>query len=239
MEAVRPLNSTFGFTLVEVAIVLVVLGLLIMSVAKGQELFQNARVHNILAQQAAVEQAVLAFEDRYRALPGDYAHASMSIWCGPSACLNGNGNGRVEPGTNGAVHEDILAWAHLSGAGFLRESFQMLDAGVSIPAPNNSPSNIYGGYLEVAFDSVWGYSTNPLIRHNLKTGNYVPAVVLSEVDLKIDDGLPGSGRFQFSVYAGAGSAPVAGAMGGCTAADSPTATWLSSSDNCGGATLLR
>ena len=238
MEAVRPARSTRGFTLVEIAIVLVVLALLVMSVAKGQELFQNARVRNIMSQQNAVEQAVLAFEDRYRAMPGDYAQAGANIGCGPRVCLNGNGDGRVQPGTGGAIHEDILAWAHLSGAGFLRENYQMLDPSVSVPALGNAPTNVYGGYLEIAFDNLWGYSTNPLMRHNVKTGNHVPASVLSEVDRKIDDGLPGSGRFQFSSYAGAGAAPVAGVTGGCMAADSPTGFWLDRSDNCGAAALL-
>ena len=60
-----------GFTLVEAAITLVIFGILVMSVAKGQELIQSARVKDSLAQQDAVEQAVLAFQDRFRALPGD------------------------------------------------------------------------------------------------------------------------------------------------------------------------
>ena len=98
---------------------------------------------------------------------------------------------------------------------------------------------MFGGYLQVNFDPLWGYGTNPVRRHNVKTGNYVPAAVLAEVDRKIDDGLPGSGRFQFSTYAGAGAAPIGGLAGGCTAAESPTGFWLTSGDNCGGATLLR
>ena len=235
-----PTTACSGFTLVEVAVVLVILGLLIQSVATGQELIQNARVRDILAQQDAVEQAVLAFQDRFRALPGDYAEASTNIGCAPAGCLDGNGNGRVEPGTDGAIHEDILAWQHLSAAGFLRESYQM-DPGVSTPTPQNTPSSVYGGYLQIVFDNAWGYSTNQVVRHNIKTGNYVPAVVLADVDRKIDDGLPGTGRFQFSTYAGAGSPPVGGTAGGCTATDSPATTWLErgGSDNCGAATLLR
>jgi len=77
---------------------------------------------------------VLAFESRYRALPGDYAEASANITCRPSACLNGNGNGRVEVGTGGAIHEDILAWQHLAAAGFLRGEYRMLHPSVAVPA---------------------------------------------------------------------------------------------------------
>jgi hypothetical protein len=93
----------------------------------------------------------------------------------------------------------------------------------------------------IVYDSNWGYSSNNVARHNIKTGNYVPAAVLAEVDRKIDEGRPGSGRFQFSTYAGAGTAPVMGGTpNGCTDANSTTASWIPSggSDNCGAASLL-
>jgi hypothetical protein len=225
-----------GFTLVEVAIVLVTIGLLIGGIARGQELIQNARVRDFMAGQDAVEQAVLAFQDRFHAMPGDYAEASANIGCGPDGCPNGNGNGRVESGTDGAIHEDILAWQHLTASGFLRGDFRM-QPGATVPSADNAPTSVFGGYLQIALDSTWG--ANTVSGHNLKTGNYVPAAVLAEVDRKIDDGLSGSGRFQFSTYAGAGSPPVGGAAGGCVSSDSPTGTWLQSSDNCGAATLLR
>jgi type II secretory pathway pseudopilin PulG len=228
-----------GFTLLEFAMILMITGLLSMGVLKGQQLIYNARVHDIIAQQSAAEQAYLAFQDRYRALPGDYAQASINIGCGP--CLNGNGNGLVEPGTGGAIHEEILAWDHLTAAGFLRGDYQMIDPAASVPAPDNTPSNVFGGYLQIAFDSNWGYSTNTTARHNIKTGNYVPAEVLAEVDRKIDDGLPGTGRFQFSTYAGTGAPPpVGGTVSSCTDADSPAAAWNARTglDNCGAATLL-
>jgi hypothetical protein len=119
----------------------------------------------------------------------------------------------VEAGTDGAIHEDILAWQHMSAAGFLRDSYVMEDSSVSEPTIADSPTSVYGGYLQVALDHRWGYSTNGVLRHNGKTGNYVPAEVLAEVDRKIDDGLPGSGRFQFSTYAGQGAAPIGGVAG--------------------------
>ena len=233
-----PRSKCGGLTLIEVTIVLVILGVVVQSVLTGQELIRNARVRDVMVQQAAVEQAVLAFQDRYRAMPGDYDKASTTLPCS-DGCLNGNGNGRVEAGTDGAIHEDILAWQHMSEAGFLRDRYVMEDPAISEPTNANSPMSVYGGYLHVAFDPLWGYGTNPMRRHNVKTGNYVPAVVLAEVDRKIDDGLPGSGSFQFSSYAGAGAAPIGGVAGGCIAADSPTGFWLTEGDNCGGATLLR
>lgn len=232
-----------GFTLVEVAIVLVIVGLLIQVVVTGQEMIHNARVHDIVAQQAAAEAAVLAFQDRFRALPGDYAFADTNIKCGASTCLNGNGNGRIEAGTGGAIHEEILAWQHMNAAGFVAGNYQMIGAAVSVPTPDNTPTSAYGGYLAVITDAVWGTSGNTILRNNVKTGNLVPAEIVAEVDRKTDDGLPGSGRFHFSTYAATGAAPAVGGtvVNGCTDADTPTAAWIArnGSDNCGAATLMR
>jgi Tfp pilus assembly protein PilE len=234
-------SASRGLTLVEVTIVLTITGLLIEALVTGQGLIYNARVHDIVSQQSAVESAFQAFQDRFHALPGDYAAASSNINCGATPCLNGNGNFRIEAGTGGAIHEEILAWQHLSAAGFLRGGYVMANASVAVPAPDNTAANVFDGYLEIVYDSSWGYSGNSKSRHNIKTGNNIPAAVLAEVDRKIDDGQPGSGRFQFSTYAGAGTAPVPGGTpNGCTDANSATALWIQSggSDNCGAASLL-
>ena len=58
-----------------------------------------------------------------------------------------------------------------------------LDVSESVPTPDNTPSSVYGGLLQVVFDEAWG--------HNIKTGSSVPAVVLAEVDRKTDDGAAG------------------------------------------------
>jgi hypothetical protein len=230
-----------GLSIVETAIMLVILGLMIEFVIKGRELVQNARVRDMISQQGAAEAAFLAFQDRFRAPPGDYPAADTNLSCGSFICLNGNGNGRVEPGTGGAIHEEILVWQHLVAAGFINGHYQMANAAVTSPAPDNTPSNVFGGYMQAVTDSVWGYSGNTASRSNIKTGNYVPASVLAEVDRKVDDGRPGTGRLRFSTFAGAGPAPaLGGTPGGCTDADSTSASWLEAngSDNCGAATLL-
>ena len=226
-----------GFTLLETALAIVIFGLTTQGVLVGQQLIYNARVRNLIAQQNAVEAAFSAFQDRFRALPGDYAAASSNLDCGASACLNGNGNGRIEPGTAGSLHEDILAWHQLVASGLLSGEYRMLNPGVAIPASDNTPTNVFGGYLQIVSDSAWGYTSNTAVRHNVKTGNLIPVAILAEVDRKIDDGLPGSGRLQFSTYAGLAAAPTSG---GCTNIDSPAAVWSISvgADNCGAATLL-
>src|SRR5262249_61280152 len=90
-----------GFTLIEIAIVLVIIGLLLGGVLKGQELITSARVRNIVSQQDGIKAAYFGFLDRYRALPGDYDQAVNNIAnMSTAACGggNGNGNGRSEAG---------------------------------------------------------------------------------------------------------------------------------------------
>jgi hypothetical protein len=235
-------GSARGFTLVEGALFLLIAGILVQGVLFGQILIHDARVRALIAQQDAAESAVLAFQDRYRALPGDYAEASIHIACSPGPCLDGNGNGRVEPGNADALREDILAWTHLAAAGFLENDFSMQHAGVLTPSDENTPSNVFGAYMHLASDDVWGTSLNNAPRINIKTGNMVPVEILVQVDSKTDDGRPASGRFQFSTYAAAGEPPaIGGSADACTDLDTVDAVWeaRSGQGNCGAASLLR
>ena len=90
-----------GFTLIEIAIVLVIIGLLLGGVLKGQELIQSARVRNLISQQDGVKAAYFGFLDRFRALPGDYSKASTTI-AGVAAGSNGNNNGQIQSIADGS-----------------------------------------------------------------------------------------------------------------------------------------
>lgn len=233
-----------GFTLIEVAMVLVIVGLLLGSVVTGQQLIRNAKVRNLIVQQDGAKTAFFAFQDRYRALPGDYRQASTNINCGALPCPNGDGNGRIEAPNSGAMHEEILAWMHLSAAGFLNGSYVMSSAAVTTPGPDNTPRNPFGTYMQLAFDGLWGKDSNragPVPRHSVKTGNQVPVELIAEVDRKVDDGMPYSGAFQFSTYSGVGTAPaVGGSSSSCTTSDADNGIWNepASQSNCGAASLL-
>jgi prepilin-type N-terminal cleavage/methylation domain-containing protein len=189
-----------GFTLIETAIVLVIVGILLAGILKGNELIVSARVRDIAAQQDQVRTAYLAFFDRFRGLPGDYRDATASI-AGVTGCGgNGNGNGRIEGGL-----ESTLAWEHLSKAGFIAGSYTC-DATQS---PATTPINAFGVYLQLVWDGAYadpaGGAGNP--RHNMKTGNQVPSNILAEIDRKIDDGRAVSGFLRFSDYDGGVGAP--------------------------------
>ena len=76
------MRNSKGFTpTIDTAIVLVIIGLLLGGVLKGQELITGARVRNLISQQDGIKAAFFGFQDRYRALPGDYASASSNIKC--------------------------------------------------------------------------------------------------------------------------------------------------------------
>ena len=229
-----------GFTLIEIAIVLVIIGLLLGGVLKGQELITGARVRNLISQQDGVKAAFFGFQDRYRALPGDYASADTNINCSP-ACVNGNGNGRIEAPTitPAGIYEDLQAWSHLTGAGFLNGSYSA-GSGVTAPTDATSPKNPYSVYMQIVYDGVYGNGTTSTpqpARHNVKTGSQIPVEIIAEVDRKIDDGNPLSGAFQFSTYAPATF--VAPGIGNCVSA-TPGTPWKfgGGETNCGAASLL-
>jgi prepilin-type N-terminal cleavage/methylation domain-containing protein len=201
------MNRSKGFTLIEIAIVLVIIGLLLGGVLKGQELITGARVRNLISQQDGIKAAFFGFQDRYRALPGDYAAADTNINCGTTPCVGGNGNGRIEAGNSAGTHEEILAWHHLTAAGFVNGSYTYT-SGITDPAAGNTPVNPYSVYIQLVYDDVYGLAgSTPPQKHNLKTGGQVPVEIIAEVDRKIDDGKPLTGAFQFSAYAPSGGTP--------------------------------
>lgn len=228
-------NKQRGFTLIEIAIVLVIIGLLLGGVLKGQELITSARVRNLISQQDGIKAAFFGFQDRFRALPGDFAQASTTINCTP-ACTNGNGNGQVQTAAGGGtVDEHIAAWEHLSKAGFINGSYTY----AAVPETNTSaPTNPYSRYLQVVYDNV--YDGAPTARHNVKTGNQIPSDILAEVDRKVDDGSATGGAFRFSAYDGGSGGTAPTGSGTCYAAGAPN-NWTTTgtvNTNCGAASLL-
>jgi prepilin-type N-terminal cleavage/methylation domain-containing protein len=232
----KMMRKQSGFTLIEIAIVLVIIGLLLGGVLKGQELITSARVRNVISQQDGIKAAFFGFQDRYRALPGDYpgVQANANI-PNVAAILGGNGDGQIF--NAGGNNEQTIAWTHLSHAGFLTGSYNMTTATDAVSTAN-TPSNPYNAPLQIIYDAIYAtITTDPAAtaRHNLKTGNQVPVEITTEVDRKVDDSNPGRGSFRFSVFFGAGTVPTA-----ATCADLVAGNWLTTSGqtNCGAASLF-
>ena len=136
-----------GFTLVEIAIVLVIIGLLLGGILKGQEMITQAKIKNVINDFNGITAAVSSYQDRYRALPGDDLNAS-SRWAGSSS---GNGDGQWDLGATlynntatAAVgaKEVNLFWWHLRLAGFVAGTTAAQVSSVTQPA--NAANGIMG-----------------------------------------------------------------------------------------------
>ncbi len=189
-----------GLTLIETGLVLVIVGLLLGAMLKGQELLNAARMRSLIAFNDGIKTAFIGFRDRYRALPGDYSGASASIPnCG--SCENGNNDGQIL--LAGGPDESTAAWEHLSKAGFITGSYTYR-AGDPVGA-TNTPVNPYGSLIQLIYDNAYqeGVNTTGPTRHNLKTGSNIPSNILAEVDRKTDDGRATDGHIRFSPFGGA------------------------------------
>lgn len=106
-----------GFTLVELAIALMVIGLLIGGVLKGQELIENAKVTATIRQIKAYDAAAMIFRNTYNALPGDIKRPNRIPNCTATVCVTvGNGNGLIE---RGVAQEQNNFFPHLTKAGMI------------------------------------------------------------------------------------------------------------------------
>ena len=105
-------KSEAGFTLVELAIVMIIIGLLIAGVLKGQQLIGNARVTSTVAQIKAIDAATSTFKDEYQALPGDMPQPVARLPnCNAAPCNNaGNGDGKLANSFNAVPSGENLAF---------------------------------------------------------------------------------------------------------------------------------
>ena len=198
-----------GFTLVELAIVMIIIGLLIGGILKGQELIANAQTTATVAQIKGLDGALSTFRDKYSVLPGDLTNPRDRLRdCTAAPCNNGgNGNGRVDAPTLGATpnmtHEGVTAFSHMAAADLI--------SGIDIDNNNgpsfgvNLPEAKIGGGFWLGFTANGNASgvTGMRAGHYLVlngivgtlggTNGGLTATQAGQIDRKIDDGDPTSG----------------------------------------------
>lgn len=195
-----------GFTLIELAIVLVIIGLLLGGVLKGQELINSAKAKNIAADFKNVQVFIYGYQDKFRALPGDDAKASDHMTGATVATTGGTvGNAKIEGAWDSATvtEESVLFWQHVRLAGFATGP-------TTIASVADLPTNAENGRLGV---QSWGDATKfPTITG--MSGTYVvcsaniPGRLAKQIDANLDDGetSTGSVRAIVGTTAGAGVA---------------------------------
>jgi prepilin-type N-terminal cleavage/methylation domain-containing protein len=233
-----------GFTLVEIAIVLVIIGLLLGGILKGQELITSARVRNIADQSSGVQAAYYGFIDRYRAVPGDMAQAPACAAIGaqafgaaacPAGPNTGNGNGRLEQDQPG---EASGAWSHLSGAGFITGAYPGGANSVATYVPAAmSPQNAFNGAIMLTYSARYQSVAAATPRLVMFTGRNIPVNVMRELDVKMDDGVPSTGVMRATTNQAAPDP--SGSLAACVAGAGAAMTWnvTGNSADCGGAYL--
>ena len=230
-------SSEKGFTLVELAIVMIIIGILIGGVLKGQELINNAQVQATVAQLKGIDAAVATFRDMYSGMPGDIRNPSDRIPNCSNSCnfTRADGNGRIggEPGAaySSIANENGAAWAQLSAADVITGVNPDAPTGTA-PSPGDTiPEGEIGGGLQVGFSqrgNLVGLTSGGA--GNARGGHYVlldgsgdqqasPATAsmtpnqAERIDAKLDDGRPNAGAIRAMGTAGNGDSDCANGTG--------------------------
>ena len=189
-----------GFTLVEIAIVLVIIGLLLGGILKGQEMITQAKIKNVVNDFNGITAAMNSYQDRYRALPGDDLNAAGRWATAAPGVVSGDGNGQFAGNYNNvlaaapvAAEETNTFWWHLRLAGFVAGPTA---AGA---AAGQQPNNAANGIMGVQTGSgaaTLGFTSNIVCTTNL------PDKIAIAIDTQMDDGTYNSGQVRGILQAG-------------------------------------
>ncbi len=195
-----------GFTLVEIAIVLVIIGLLLGGILKGQELINSAKVKNLANDFRTIPTYIYGFQDKFKALPGDDSAASTHVNGATNATTGGTvGNGVIEGNWNSATatDESYLFWQHVRLANLAAGPTNTAD-------PDYIPKNATGGKLGLSSATaaqmqISGMSGTYQICSEGILGKFV-----KQLDTQMDDGNTAGGSMRaVTVGAALGTAAIA------------------------------
>ena len=177
-----------GFTLIEIAIVLVIIGLLLGGILKGQELITQGRIRNVANDFQSMTAAINLYQDRYRALPGDDPSAATRWTATGSTTTSGNGDGTIGANTAGTPaynsttvsDESRLFWQHMRLAGLIGGA--TTTGAIGTANPPNAASGITG-----VQNGAFGISGIVVCSNNLS------AKIAQAIDTQFDDGIATTG----------------------------------------------
>lgn len=194
----KPQSTQSGFTLIEIAIVLVIIGLLLGGVLQGQQLIENSRVKSATNTFNGIAAAAFSYQDRYGRMPGDDAagaadatalQARGGSWSGINANAYGDSDGILDAAaanTFDGTGEGGSFFVHLRAAGFI--------TGDPTVAPTSAavlPTNPFGGLVGVT-----GQAVDSTLNGVKICMSNLPGSAGIALDQQLDDGSPDSGRLR-------------------------------------------
>lgn len=206
-----------AFTLVELSIVLVIIGLIVASVTAGKALIRSAEIRALITQINSIETGVNSFLDRYNAIPGDFNNAFTVFGgasvpgCTTTAC-NGNGNFIIDyyGGSSNKNYEPYNLFLHLSLSGLTDGSYD----GTNLPKVKYKGKAIFLGVRYAygdAITGIFGRAGHAIHIGTLDPTSQFPVSIgltpseAQEIDAKIDDGVANTGKV-YGVGGGSGCA---------------------------------
>jgi prepilin-type N-terminal cleavage/methylation domain-containing protein len=193
-------NKQIGFTLIELAIVLVIIGLLLGGVLKGQELINSAKVKNMASDFKNIQVYIYGYQDKFKALPGD-DHAASTHVAGTNATSVTQTQNAVIQGlwnSTSDADESYMFWQHVRLAG-------LAPGTTDLTADSYVQRNADGGQIGV--QSVSGFtavSTLPTVAGGI-TGSFVICSdgilgkFAKQLDATLDDGVGSTGSVRVVV----------------------------------------
>jgi prepilin-type N-terminal cleavage/methylation domain-containing protein len=204
------MTASPGFTLVELSIVLVIIGLILGGVMVGRSMIRSTQVNRVASDLESYAAAAQMFVDKYQGLPGDMTNAT-TYWSS-TIVANGDGDGQLDAaGAASTAGETFGAWEQMALAGMLKGTFNGIAGagGVNNAVPGtNAPKGplsgtayawAYYGTLSGGPNLYDGYYGNSLHFGTALTTTVPSTFALTPseayaIDLKIDDGIPGTGN---------------------------------------------